>query len=202
MRVSDYHWAIEESMKQQNISRPEDNSSLSFSDVLQIPAKDESIKEPTEIEKMEKLVKDIKSVIRTGATEEEWERIQKLLQSIQEELKNAETPDDIEAVEAMAKELQKMVDQLKRRITGEAIEKAEENKPEAVQSDTSHKNLDGVQRVMTQLQKVNEELNSIIEGKEKKKEFVHNPSQYERITASDIELFNSLKTQDTTRLGR
>ena len=73
---------------------------------------------------MEQLVKDIKSVIKTGMTEDELEALEKLLEEIKKEM-DAKYPDK-KHIKEMLDELEKAIAKIKKEISGEAIIEADD----------------------------------------------------------------------------
>ena len=73
---------------------------------------------------MEQLVKDIKSVIKTGMTEDELEALEKLLEEIKKEM-DAKYPDK-KRIKEMLDELEKAIAKIKKEISGEAVMEADD----------------------------------------------------------------------------
>lgn len=86
----------------------------------------QSVKKEDENTKMEDLVKDILSLLRTGFTVSELEELEELLKKLQEKIKKGNYTE--EEVEALLSNVEKAIAMMKKKLTGEAtIEAGEDN---------------------------------------------------------------------------
>lgn len=108
------------------------------------------------IANMEKLVKDIDSVMRTGMTPEELEQLEKLLERIKEAM-DEKYPDE-KNIKAMLDELEKEIARFKKEITGEAVIEAEDlDKPSQTQNNSTSLNIETrVENATKEIEKLKE----------------------------------------------
>lgn len=126
---------------------------------------------------MEKLVKDIKSVIKTGLTEEELEALEKLLEEIKKEM--AEKYPDKKSIKEMLDELEKAIAKIKKEVSGEAI----------VEADDAQKNSD----VTTSASSIEARIEQAQKDIEKLKDFVASSSTGSTQTYQSSQLLEEIK---------
>lgn len=122
-----------------------------------------------------KLVEDIKSVMRTGLTVEELERLEKLIQMLKEKVKQSSgnDPEENKAIDQSIQELEQAIMAIKKRINGEAIiEAKKDDKNKEVTNENGETKLD-TQGFMARLDDLSKELTKLKENQEKLTGLIH-----------------------------
>ena len=101
---------------------------------------------------MEKLVKDIDSVMRTGLTEDEIELLEKILENIKKEM-DAKYPDE-KSIKEMLNALEKAIAEIKKEISGEAIIEADDTKKKTNLIDSSSTIEERVEQAQKDIEKL------------------------------------------------
>lgn len=105
------------STNNKNNSTSDENSTSSFNDLL------------NQKSKIEDMVADLLSLINTGLTVSELERLEELLAKVKEEIKDGiKTSDERKQIEEMLTSIEEAIAQLMKRINGEAIIKKDDKK--------------------------------------------------------------------------
>ena len=101
---------------------------------------------------MEKLVKDIDSVMRTGLTEDEIELLEKMLENIKKEM-DSKYPDE-KSIKEMLSALEKAIAEIKKEISGEAIIEADDTKKKTNLIDSSSTIEERVEQAQKDIEKL------------------------------------------------
>lgn len=126
------------------------NSSLNFSDELN--SNEEKSQKQLEKEKMDKLLADIDSLLRTGLTVEEFERLQELLAQIKKLAKESENDPDIKKeLEKQMSALENELYELQKRKKGIVVEGSNSGKQN--ENDTQKSIQTGLEERINNLQK-------------------------------------------------
>lgn len=101
---------------------------------------------------MEKLVKDIDSVMRTGLTEDEIELLEKMLENIKKEM-DSKYPDE-KSIKEMLNALEKAIAEIKKEISGEVIIEADDTKKKADEINSSSTIEERVEQAQKDIEKL------------------------------------------------
>ncbi len=149
-----------------------------------------------------KLFEDIKSLMKTGFTEDELEYLEKLKKAIYDEYSKKD-PDEFKLEDLIAS-LEKAIAEFKKRVTGEAIIKAEDNPVRHSSSSLTTSNNPTISSssssgklTETQIHRIKEALTSFenfLSGKDLKENVVNNENiTLKHISNDELELLNRIK---------
>lgn len=141
---------------------------------------------------MQNLVEDIESVMRTGVSIDEIEKIEGYLNSIKEYLEGPNANNDLERVEEFVQKVKDALSSLKHRMKGSAMERVGESAYAKV-GEFKENIVEEVKAVYETLKELNEELKKIKSGHKKDTELVPSSHNFANITTHDFVEFMEWK---------
>lgn len=143
-----------------------DKSNTTFQNMLKENDEEIDTKEVVEVKRtLEELVADIVSLLQTGMTVDERERLQELLLELKEKIKEGNYSE--KEIETMLSNIEKEIQALQKRISGQVIKDAQDN--DSNKNEAVHSNEKDSFSFLERIEKSIQTLSELTNGEEKKK---------------------------------
>ena len=170
---------------QNNKEEKEYQTTNSFSNIMDETSHKQENKK--DFEKEWKLIEDIKSVMKTGLTVEELERLEELIQKLKTKVKESSgnDPEENKAINQSITELEQAIMAIKKRISGEAvIDAGKDDKNPSKNKEMTNK--DGETKTdslgfMERLNNLSKEIEKLKDGQEKLAGMIHNNDRFKLV---------------------